>query len=79
MDGSHNPGNGISDVLMTVPSSIFAGVGADQFVILYSEFSGSQGSFEEWSALEVPELSTAALLALSFLGLAVSRERLAGN
>jgi hypothetical protein len=51
------PGNGVSDVLVSIPTSIFAGVSPDDFVILYSRFGdtdSSEGGFEEWSVV-IPE------------------------
>ena len=55
-----NPGNGFSDMLMSVPTSVFAGVGSSDYIVLWSRFglqagaqsgSGSDGTFEEWSHL----------------------------
>lgn len=55
-----NPGNGVSDMLMQVPTSVFSGVTATQYIILWSRFglqnaanagSESFGTFEEWAHL----------------------------
>lgn len=57
-----NPGNGVSDMLMSVPTNVFAGVGSTDYIILWSRFglqdnahSGAEsfGTFEEWSHLKV--------------------------
>jgi hypothetical protein len=56
-----NPGNGVSDMLMQVPTSVFAGVTGSQYIILWSRFglqesanagSESFGTFEEWAHLK---------------------------
>ncbi len=56
-----NPGNGVSDMLMSVPTSVFAGLGSTDYIILWSRFglqdgatagSGSFGTFEEWSPVK---------------------------
>ncbi len=82
MDFDNAPGSGVSDMLMTVPSSIFAGVLPSDFVILYSAFGNtdaSQGGFEEWAHLVViPEPSTALLLASGLAAMAVGRRHRAG-
>lgn len=53
-----NPGNGFSDLLMSVPASVFAGVGSSDYIVLWSRFglqagakagASSDGTFEEWS------------------------------
>jgi len=55
-----NPGNGVSDMLMQVPTSVFANVTSSQYIILWSRFglqnaanagSESFGTFEEWAHL----------------------------
>ena len=73
MDFDNAPGSGVSDMLMTVPSSIFAGVLPSDFVILYSAFGNtdaSQGGFEEWAHLVViPEPGTGLLMMTGLLGL----------
>lgn len=59
-----NPGNGVSDMLMKVPTSVFASVDSTQtpYFILWSRFglqnaanagSESFGTFEEWAHLTV--------------------------
>lgn len=62
-----NPGNGVSDMLMQVPTSVFSGVTSSQYIILWSRFglqnasnagSESFGTFEEWAHLTVPTTSS---------------------
>ena len=75
LDYANAPGSGVSDMLMTLPSSFFAGVSASDYVILYSAFGdadNSQDGFEEWAHV-VPEPGTGLLLWLSLLGLAWRR------
>ena len=77
MDFMNAPGSGVSDMLMSVPSSIFAGVADSDFVILYSRFgdtNSSQDGFEEWYAV-IPEPGTGLLVALSLTGLGLARRR----
>lgn len=54
------PGNGVSDLLMQVPTNVFAGVTSSQYIILWSRFglqdgahagAASFGTFEEWAQL----------------------------
>ena len=76
LDYANAPGSGVSDMLMTLPSSFFAGVSASDYVILYSAFGdadNSQDGFEEWAHVVVPEPGTGLLLGLSLLGLAWRR------
>ena len=77
MDFMNAPGSGVSDMLMSVPSSIFAGVSDSDFVILYSRFgdtNASQDGFEEWYAV-IPEPGTGLLVALGMTGLALAGRR----
>lgn len=64
LDANRNgkPGNGVSDMLMSVPTSVFAGVGSSDYIILWSRFglqeasnpgASSWGTFEEWAHLKV--------------------------
>lgn len=55
-----NPGNGVSDMLLQIPASVFANVSSSQYIILWSRFglqnstnagSESFGTFEEWAHL----------------------------
>jgi hypothetical protein len=55
-----NPGNGVSDMLMQVPTSVFANVTGSQYIVLWSRFglqdaanagAESFGTFEEWAQL----------------------------
>ena len=57
MDVANAPGSGASDVLVTIPASIFAGVSPTDFVIIYARFGDTEksgGGFEEWAHL-VPD------------------------
>ena len=62
LDANRNgkPGNGVSDLLMEVPTAVFAGVSSSQYIILWSRFglqdgahagAGSFGTYEEWAQL----------------------------
>jgi hypothetical protein len=42
-------GSGQGDYLLSVPNSLFTG--PNQFVYLFSKFTGAQGGFEEWAGL----------------------------
>ena len=78
-----NPGNGWSDMLLSVPESVFSSVGPNDYIILWSRFglqeasdSGTEsfGTFEEWGTInpgtQVPEPATMLLLGSGLLGLA---------
>ena len=74
------PGNGNSDMLMSVQTSIIdsAPVGEEYF-ILWSQFSSASSGFEEWSVITsispVPEPSTIALFGLGLLGVMAATRR----
>ncbi len=66
-------GNGNADMFAYIPSSSFSGT--DQYVYLYSEFSQSGGSFEEWAVKTntttnptIPEPASHSLLGLGLFG-----------
>ena len=42
-------GSGAADMGVFVPLANFANVGADDYIILYSSFSGADAGFEEWT------------------------------
>ncbi len=77
MDYSNAPGSGVSDVLISFPASIFAGVTNSQYIILYARLGDTYSSadgFEEWSALrpgpQIPEPGSAVLLGFGAVGFA---------
>lgn len=87
-----NSGNGQADVLIFVPTSLFAGV-TDTYLYLYTEMGrvhtggpvngDAEGSFEEFAALTGPNTrvpdggATIALLGLSLLGMTAVRKAMA--
>ncbi|MGG5823335.1 DUF7507 domain-containing protein [Falsiroseomonas sp. HW251] len=48
-------GNGKTDLGVFIPTSLFTG---GQYVYLYSEFSGTDGSFEEWAGIWADTIPT---------------------
>lgn len=73
------PGNGRGDMYLYVPDSLFTDT--DPYVYLYSRFTGTDSSFEEWSTQKsappntvVPEPMTLSLLGLG-LGLGALMRR----
>lgn len=78
-------GSGRADMGMFIPLDLFDGVADSDYIILYSEFTGSDAGFEEWTLGsgeggppppddEVPEPSSSALLLLALAPL-LSRRR----
>lgn len=78
-----NPGSGVSDLLLRVPTSIFGSRGAgENYLILWSRFglqgggAASQGGFEEWAHLtgleQPPQVPEPASFLLVGTGLVVA-------
>jgi PEP-CTERM motif-containing protein len=82
-----NPGSGAGDLFMYIPTSLFAGVSADTYFWLYSQFGtnfGSNDGFEEWAMREpsppelppIPEPASMILFGVGLTGVArVARKR----
>jgi hypothetical protein len=78
-----NAGSGRADLLTFIPNSLFTG--PNQYVYLYSKFSGAEGGFEEWAVQvkdkpdtppkSVPEPATLAGLGLVGGAMAFARRR----
>jgi hypothetical protein len=70
LDYSRNQGSGTGDMIAYIPTQLFAGAGANDFVVLYSQFGTTYASntgfdtsdgFEEWWVLRsqpIPEPAT---------------------
>ena len=79
LDYDLNSGSGQGDMRMYIPLTNFAGVGANDFVYLYSHFGNldddhrTGDGFEEWSIIASPAPGVLALLGVA--GLVGSRRR----
>ncbi len=77
LDYDLNSGSGQGDMRMYIPLASFAGVGANDFVYLYSHFGNfgddyeTGDGFEEWAVIPAP----GALALLALAGLAGGRRR----
>lgn len=79
-----NAGSGRADLLVYIPNSLFS-VSTNEYVYLYSKFSGAEGGFEEWAVKvkekpdtppkSVPEPATLAGLGLVAGAMAFARRR----
>ena len=72
-----NPGNGVADVKIDIPTTAFDGTTSGN-VILYAGFSNANSSFEEFGTFpnRVPDSgATVALLGLAMIGLAAFRAK----
>lgn len=49
------PGNGRGDMYVYVPDNLFTVDPNNPYLYLYSKFTGTGGSFEEWSTQDTPE------------------------
>lgn len=68
-----NAGSGRADLLVYIPNSLFS-VSTNEYVYLYSKFSGAEGGFEEWAVKvkekpDTPPKSVPEPAALAGLGL----------
>lgn len=71
-----NSGSGRYDLLANIPNALFKG--SNNYVYLYSEFTGAEGGFEEWAVrkpLSQPIPTPALLPGLIGMGLAALRKR----
>jgi len=75
LDFNNAPGSGVSDMLMTLPASLFAGVSPEDFVVLYTRFGDTDRSgsgYEEWAHV-IPEPKSLSLLLAGLAGFSVVR------
>jgi hypothetical protein len=91
LNSSRNSGSGSGDMVALVPTSLFSGASADDYVYLYSKFglnASSDAGFEEWATFgdhtsgggpsAVPEPSTYAVLG-SLLAFVIYLKRRSGH
>lgn len=50
-----DPGNGRGDMYVYIPDNLFIDDPENPYLYLYSRFTGTDGSFEEWSTQDTPE------------------------
>jgi hypothetical protein len=81
LSNDRNAVSGTGDMLMYVPTSLFASATADDYVYFYSKFgtpNGANGGYEDWSVIlppvPVPE-ATSVVSGLFLLGILGWRER----
>lgn len=77
MDYDNASGSGVTDMLMALPASLFAGVDPGDFMILYSRFGDTESSgagYEEWAQV-IPEPRAALLIGVGLASLAIARRR----
>lgn len=71
-----NPGSGRYDLFAYIPDSLFTG--PNEYVYLYSKFTGAEGGFEEWAVgtpNTVPVPTPALLPGLIGMGIAALRKK----